>query len=114
MVEERSRTHALYKFLLSVFDVHVNIICYVKCTNKKEQLLLLAISWTTRRIHLYTCVVLFFQLLLQCLLYITAESLVEEVPDLSDMGMHALVKHMHHCIEEGMLLDCQPYIEHSN
>ena len=34
MVEERSRPHALYKFLLSVFDVHVNIICYVKCTNK--------------------------------------------------------------------------------
>ena len=80
---------------------------------KQEQLLLLAISWTTRRIHLYTCVELFFQLLLQCLLYITAESSVVEVPDLSDIGMHALVKHMH-CIEEGMLLDCQPYIEHSN
>ena len=98
MVEERSRPHALYKFLLSVFDVHVNIICYVKCTNKKEQLLLLAISWTTRRIHLYTCVVLFFQLLLQCPFYITAArqpSPFWESP-------------------EGMLLDCQPYIEHSN
>ena len=39
MVEERSRPrytqrHALYKFLLSVFGVHVSIICCVKCTNK--------------------------------------------------------------------------------
>ena len=85
----------MYKFLLSVLDVHVNIICYVKCTNKTgSSYCHLAISWTTCRIHLYTCVVLFFQLLLWCLFYITAESLVEEIPDVPDIGMHALIRHM--------------------
>ena len=34
MVEERSIPHVLYNFLLSVFDVHVSIICCVKCTNR--------------------------------------------------------------------------------
>ena len=48
MAEERYRPHALYNFLLSVFDVYVNIICYVKCTNKTcSSYCYLAISWTT-------------------------------------------------------------------
>ena len=50
------KTQARCRFLLSVFDVYVCIICYVKCTNKTcSSYCYLAIPWTTCPIHLYTC-----------------------------------------------------------
>ena len=84
----------MYKFLLSVFDIHVSIIYYVKCTNKTgSSYCYLAIDtyvyWTTRRIHLDT----FFQLLLQYVFYITAARAYS--PFLESL--------------EGKLLDCQSY-----